>query len=47
MTESPTQAAAFASQKLIDFEELPAEEEHSFIPWAMAFWQKYFEMVEY
>ena len=45
-TESPTQAAVFASQKLLDCEELPAGEEHSFMPWAMTFWQKYFEIVE-
>lgn len=45
-TESLTQAAVFASQKLLDCEELTAGEKHSFIPWAMTFWQKYFEIVE-
>lgn len=45
-TESLTQAAVFASQKMLDCEELPAGEEHGFIPWAMTFWQKYFEIVE-
>lgn len=45
-TESPTQAPVFTSQKLLDCEELSAGEEHSFIPWAMTFWQKYFEIVE-
>lgn len=45
-TESPTRAAVFASQKLLDLEEIAAGEEHSFIPWEMTFWQKYFEIVE-
>lgn len=39
-TEPPFQAAAFASQKFLDGEKLPAGEEHTFIPWAMTFWQK-------